>query len=66
MVSPKHANFLVNSGTATAADIAALAEAVKREVERRTGAQRVPGRPCLFGRKTVPRWAEERERVLNP
>jgi len=34
-VSPKHANFLINTGEATAADIEALIEHVRDEVERR-------------------------------
>jgi UDP-N-acetylmuramate dehydrogenase len=36
-VSDKHANFLVNTGEATAADIEALGEAVRRRVENRFG-----------------------------
>lgn len=36
-VSPKHANFLINTGEATAADIEALIEHVRDEVERRFG-----------------------------
>lgn len=37
MVSPKHANFLVNTGDATAADLRALLEHVRDEVLRRHG-----------------------------
>lgn len=37
VVSPKHANFLVNEGEATAADIEALIAHVRDEVERRHG-----------------------------
>jgi UDP-N-acetylmuramate dehydrogenase len=36
-ISPKHANFLVNKGHATAADIRAVAEEVKRRVFERFG-----------------------------
>jgi UDP-N-acetylmuramate dehydrogenase len=36
-VSPKHANFLINTGEATAADIEALITHVRDEVERRFG-----------------------------
>jgi UDP-N-acetylmuramate dehydrogenase len=35
MVSPKHANFIVNTGTASAADIEALIELVQRTVQAR-------------------------------
>jgi UDP-N-acetylmuramate dehydrogenase len=37
MVSEKHCNFLINSGTATAADIEGLAEEVRRRVFTATG-----------------------------
>jgi UDP-N-acetylmuramate dehydrogenase len=37
MVSPKHANFIVNSGTASAADIEALIAHVQKTVQERTG-----------------------------
>jgi UDP-N-acetylmuramate dehydrogenase len=37
MVSPKHANFLVNSGGATAADLEGLGEEVRRRVLAMTG-----------------------------
>ena len=36
-VSEKHANFLVNDGTASAADLEALAEDVRRRVQAQTG-----------------------------
>jgi len=37
MVSEKHCNFLLNTGTATAADIEALGEEVRRRVLQQTG-----------------------------
>jgi UDP-N-acetylmuramate dehydrogenase len=37
MFSPQHANFLINSGEATAADLEGLGEAVRADVEARTG-----------------------------
>jgi UDP-N-acetylmuramate dehydrogenase len=37
MVSPKHANFIVNTGNATAADIERLIEHVQRTVLAKTG-----------------------------
>jgi UDP-N-acetylmuramate dehydrogenase len=36
-VSPKHANFIVNAGGATAADIESLVDHVQATVEARTG-----------------------------
>lgn len=36
-VSPRHANFVVNDGDATAADLRAVMEHVRAEVERQTG-----------------------------
>jgi UDP-N-acetylmuramate dehydrogenase len=36
-VSPKHANFIINTGDASALDIVRLIERVRTEVERRTG-----------------------------
>lgn len=41
-VSEKHANFIVNDGTATAADIEALIELVRQRVEQQTGIRLVP------------------------
>ena len=37
MVSPKHANFIVNTGAATAADIEAVIMAVENQVKQQTG-----------------------------
>ena len=37
LVSERHANFVVNTGTATAADIEALIETIKCDVARQTG-----------------------------
>jgi UDP-N-acetylmuramate dehydrogenase len=37
MVSPKHANFIVNTGAATAADIEAVITTVKNQVKQKTG-----------------------------
>lgn len=37
MVSEKHCNFLINTGTATASDLEALGEEVRTRVERSTG-----------------------------
>lgn len=41
-VSPKHANFIINTGSATAADIQGLAELVQAEVEQRFGVRLIP------------------------
>ena len=37
MVSDKHCNFLINTGTATASDIEGLGEEVRRRVQATTG-----------------------------
>jgi UDP-N-acetylmuramate dehydrogenase len=37
MVSEKHCNFLINTGSATAADIEGLGEEVRRRVMEETG-----------------------------
>ncbi|MEO6079113.1 MAG: UDP-N-acetylmuramate dehydrogenase [Steroidobacteraceae bacterium] len=42
VVSTKHANFILNEGTATARDIEALIEQVQQEVERRQGQRLKP------------------------
>jgi UDP-N-acetylmuramate dehydrogenase len=39
MVSEKHANFLINTGSATAADLEGLGEEVRRRVQERFGVQ---------------------------
>jgi UDP-N-acetylmuramate dehydrogenase len=39
MVSEKHCNFLINTGTATAADIEALGEEVRRRVRDKSGVE---------------------------
>lgn len=41
-VSEKHANFIINTGDASAADIAALIDRVQSEVERHSGICLVP------------------------
>jgi UDP-N-acetylmuramate dehydrogenase len=41
-VSPKHANFIINLGDATARDIARLMDHVQAEVERRHGVRLIP------------------------
>lgn len=42
MVSPKHANFIVNTGDARAADVLALLRVCQREVKARFGVDLVP------------------------
>ena len=37
MVSPKHTNFLINTGNATAADLEGLGEEVRRRVYEHAG-----------------------------
>jgi len=54
MVSDKHANFILNTGTATAADIEALIDEVRAAVERTSGVTlelevRVIGEPAAEG-----------------
>ncbi len=39
MFSPLHANFLINTGEATAADLEGLGEAVRADVLRKSGVQ---------------------------
>ncbi len=41
-VSPKHANFIINTGGASAADVAALIDRVQAEVERTSGIRLIP------------------------
>lgn len=42
LVTPRHANILINAGGATAADVRALIRHVQEEVARRTGYELVP------------------------
>lgn len=42
MVSPKHANFLVNVEAATAADVERLVALIQHEVEKRFGVLLTP------------------------
>jgi UDP-N-acetylmuramate dehydrogenase len=54
-VSDKHCNFLINTGDATAADIEALGEEVRRRVRDRSGVEltweiKRIGRPAAQGR----------------
>jgi len=39
MVSPKHAGFIINSGSATCGDVLALIGIIQDEVNRQTGYQ---------------------------
>ncbi len=41
-VSPKHANFIINEGTATASDLEALMHLVQQRVEKETGITLIP------------------------
>ena len=49
-VSEKHANFIVNTGTASAADIENLIAYIAAEVERRQGIQ-LQTEVCIVGEK---------------
>lgn len=51
-VSPMHANYFVNTGTATAVDVRALIDRVQREVEAKFGARLEPEV------KLIGRWGE--------
>jgi UDP-N-acetylmuramate dehydrogenase len=42
VISPRHANIIVNRGGATAADVRRLIDLAAAEVERRTGLRLVP------------------------
>ena len=53
-VSPQHCNFLVNTGTATAADIEALGEEVRRRVAAETGVTLEWEIRCIGERETPP------------
>ncbi len=53
-VSERHANFIINAGGAMAADIEALIEAIRSDVERQTGVRleaevRIVGAPAATG-----------------
>jgi UDP-N-acetylmuramate dehydrogenase len=48
-VSEKHANFIINTGTASALDITRLIELVRGQVEQRTGVRLVPEVRILGG-----------------
>jgi UDP-N-acetylmuramate--L-alanine ligase/UDP-N-acetylenolpyruvoylglucosamine reductase len=50
MVSPVHANFIVNTGRATAADVLALVRRVRERVKETTGKELEP-EALLFGRE---------------
>jgi UDP-N-acetylmuramate dehydrogenase len=59
MVSEKHTNFLINTGTASAADIEGLGEEVRRRVFEQFGVRleweiRRVGRPAVGLRETAP------------
>jgi UDP-N-acetylmuramate dehydrogenase len=56
MVSQKHANFLINTGGATAADIEGLGEEVRRRVYEMTGIV-LEWEICRVGR-SLPEWAQ--------
>ena len=55
MVSPKHANFIVNSGDASAADVRGLAELVRERVRRERGIE------LEYEVEFVGRWDETEE-----
>ena len=42
MISPKHANFIVNTGGASAADILALMDMAREKVRKETGIELEP------------------------
>ncbi len=59
MVSERHANFLINTGSATAADVRALIRHIQAEVERQFGIRLEPEVEFLG-------WdADERDLILN-
>lgn len=51
LVSEKHANFIINSGTAKAADIEALVEEIRASVEKMQGIRLIP-EVCMIGKLT--------------
>lgn len=50
-VSEKHANFIINAGNATAAEIEALVEEIKMIVEKKQGVSLIP-EVCMIGKLT--------------
>lgn len=60
-VSEKHANFIINTGLATARDIAGLVDHVRCEVERRTGVRLKPEYVTTEVREYVSTEVRERE-----
>lgn len=64
MVSEKHCNFLINTGSATAADIEALGEEVRRRVRDRSGIELIweikrIGQPAAMARPAAQANSEE-------
>ncbi len=69
MVSEKHCNFLINTGSATAADIEGLGEEVRRRVRDRSGVEleweiKRIGRPAAQARRQERRASMKRVAVL--
>jgi len=63
MVSPKHANFIVSSGEATAEDIEAVIIAVRETVRKQTGMEliqevRIAGAPVHAPSSNITRHQE--------
>jgi UDP-N-acetylmuramate dehydrogenase len=53
-VSEKHANFIINTGQATATDIEGLIEQISTTIEQRTGVKLVP-EVCIIGESDSPK-----------
>ncbi len=51
VVSEKHANFIINEGSATATEIESLVEEIKAVVEKKQGICLIP-EVCMIGRST--------------
>jgi UDP-N-acetylmuramate dehydrogenase len=51
VVADKHANFIINTGSATAADIETLIEVIRQRVSEATGIELVPEVRILGERK---------------